>query len=375
MISFGTLSISLLLLAGQIVVLAGLLWIAPNNRAANRFLGLFIFAIALMVTPYIIGFAGFYDTYPWLSFAPFSTSLSFGPLLYLHIYALIYGRTPVKWGLHLIPYGVQFLSQALVFPLPLPLKNAWDSFAHAPLIDPVLTLASLVSIGLYGVMIWRLYQAYRHRLAQTRADDAQFDPSWVRNALFGVLGLALVWFGFFMADQLDPSRNYFDDYWMYMGVAALGVYLGVAGWRNSGVLYPLFDASLEPASDEGEAPSPSPERDWQALGAHFATVVEAEAYWRDPDLTLASLARKLGTNTTYVSRALNEGLGQSFSAFINARRVKEAQALLVEEAQEADLMSIAFEAGFNSKASFNRAFSEFAGMSPSAWRRGQRLKS
>lgn len=375
MISFGTLSISLLLLAGQSVVLAGLLWITPDNRAANRFLGLLILAIALMVTPYIIGFAGFYDTYPWLSFAPFSTSLSFGPLLYLHIYALIYGRTPKKWGLHLVPYGIQFLSQALVFPLPLPLKNAWDSFAHAPLIDPVLTMASLVSIGLYGVIIWRLYQAYRHRLAQTRADDAQFDPSWVRNALFGVMGLALVWFGFFMADQLDPSRNYFDDYWMYMGVAALGVYLGVAGWRNSGVLYPLFDAALDPVPDEGEAPSPSPERDWQAMGAHFATLVEAEAYWRDPDLTLASLARKLGTNTTYVSRALNEGLGQSFSAFINARRVKEVQALMVEKAQEADLMAMAFEAGFNSKASFNRAFSEFAGMSPSSWRRGQRLKS
>ncbi|MCA3696462.1 AraC family transcriptional regulator [Aquidulcibacter sp.] len=375
MISFGTLSISLLLLAGQSVVLAGLLWIAPNNRAANRFLGLLILAIALMVTPYIIGFAGFYDTYPWLSFAPLSTSLSFGPLLYLHIYALIYGHSPKKWGLHLVPYGVQFLSQALVFPLPLPLKNAWDSFAHAKWIDPFLTLASLVSIGLYGTAIWRLYQAYRHHLAQTRADDAQFDPSWVRNAVFGVMGLALVWFGFFMADQLDPSRNYFDDYWMYMGVAALGVYLGVAGWRNSGVLYPLFDASLEPVPDEGEAPSPSPERDWQAMGAQFATVVEAEAYWRDPDLTLASLARKLGTNTTYVSRALNEGLGQSFSAFINARRVKEAQALLVEKAQEADLMAIAFDAGFNSKASFNRAFSEFAGMSPSAWRRGQRLKS
>lgn len=375
MISFGILSISLLLLVGQSMILAGLLWFARENRIANRFLAVLIFAIAMMVTPYIIGFAGFYESYPWLSFAPFSTSLSFGPLLYLHIYGLIYGRTPERWGLHLVPYGVQFLSQALVFPLPLPLKNAWDSFAHASLIAPVLTMASLVSIGLYGVMIWRLYQAYRHRLAQTRADDAQFDPSWVRNALFGVMGLALVWFGFFMADQLDPSRNYFDDYWMYMGVAALGVYLGVAGWRNSDVRYPVFDAALDPVPDEAVAPSPSPERDWQAMGTHYANIVEAEAYWRDPDLTLASLARKLGTNTTYVSRALNEGLGQSFSAFINARRVKEAQALMVEKGQEADLMGIAFEAGFNSKASFNRAFSEFAGMSPSAWRRGQRLKS
>lgn len=375
MISFGTLSISLLLLAGQSVVLAGLLWATPNNRAANRFLGLLIFAIALMVTPYIIGFAGFYDTYPWLSFAPFSTSLSFGPLLYLHAYALIYGRPPDKWGLHLVPYGIQFLSQALVFPLPLAMKNAWDSFAHASLIDPILTLVSLISISLYGVAIWRLYRSYRHRLAQTRADDAQFDPTWIRNALLGVLGLALVWFGFFTADQVDPTRNYFDDYWMYMGVAALGVYLGIAGWRNAGVRYPILDTATDPAVDQDTGPSANTERDWQAMGRQFAEVVEAKAFWRDPDLTLTSLARRLGTNTTYVSRALNEGLGKSFSAFINARRVTAAQALMVEDVQQSDLMAIAFEAGFNSKASFNRAFSEFAGMSPSAWRRSQGLKS
>ncbi|WP_085338602.1 helix-turn-helix domain-containing protein [Aquidulcibacter paucihalophilus] len=375
MISFGTLSISLLLLAGQSVVLAGFLWVAPHNRAANRFLGLLIVAIALMVTPYIIGFAGFYDTYPWLSFAPFSTSLSFGPLLYLHAYGLIYGRTPDKWGLHLVPYGIQFSSQALVFPLPLAMKDAWDRFAHAPLVDPILTIASLVSICLYGVAIWRLYRAYRHRLAQTRADDAQFDPTWIRNALLGVVGLALVWFGFFTADQVDPSRNYFDDYWMYLGVATLGVYLGIAGWRNAGVPYPILDAASEPAVDETMSPSASPERDWQAMGRQFAEVVEAEGFWRDPDLTLTSLARKLGTNKTYVSRALNEGLGKNFSAFINAQRVTAAQALMIEKVQQADLMAIAFEAGFNSKASFNRAFSEFAGMSPSAWRRSQSLKS
>ncbi|WP_236823428.1 helix-turn-helix domain-containing protein [Blastomonas sp. RAC04] len=33
-----------------------------------------------------------------------------------------------------------------------------------------------------------------------------------------------------------------------------------------------------------------------------------------------------------------------------------------------DLLTLAFDAGFNSKASFNRAFLDMAGMSPSQWR-------
>ena len=50
---------------------------------------------------------------------------------------------------------------------------------------------------------------------------------------------------------------------------------------------------------------------------------------RHPDvsaeLSLTDLARRLGTNTRYLSRAFNEGLGSSFSELINRQRVEEAK--------------------------------------------------
>lgn len=364
MIKFGSLSITLLIGAAQGVVLAVMLLCVPHNRVANRFLAALIVAVALMVTPYIIGFAGFYDAYPWLSFAPFGTSLAFGPLFWCYAFALTSGAAPARWWLHFLPYLVQFLSQAAVFPLPLEWKNWWDGIAHAPIISPLLTAASLVSITLYGWLVWRRYGAYCRFLESTRSDGARFDPSWLRNALIALMAMGAAWAGFVLADALDPSRDYFDRFWMYVALSALSVYLGVEGWRNASLPYPILG---EAVPKDGLAAVP--ERDWRAQGEVWAREVDTKRLWQDPEITLASMAKALGTNTSYASRALNEGLGVSFSAFINSRRVEAVKAVLAQPDAERDLMAIAFEAGFNSKASFNRAFSDFAGMSPSAYRK------
>lgn len=373
MIAFGRLSITLLIGAAQACVLAALLLAAPENRTANRFLALLIVAIALMVTPYIIGFAGFYDAYPWLSFAPFETGLAFGPLFYFYCLTLTGGSLPPNWRAHFAPYAVQFLSQALVFPWPLATKNWWDSFANASLISPALTIASLVSVALYGRLAWRRYQSYVRFLEANRTDGPVFDPTWVRNALFATVAMALIWAGFFLADLADPERNYFDRFWMYVGLCLLAIYLGIEGWRNASLAYPPLDRS--PPANEPSQGDASPQRDWRAQAEAWVLEVDARELWRDPEVTLSSLAKELGTNTTYLSRALNAGLGMTFNAFINTRRVEAVKRQLADSAVQDDILTIALAAGFNSKASFNRAFSEIVGGTPSAFRRAARLNA
>ena len=68
--------------------LAALLWWSEKNRLANRFLALLLVVIVARLGPYIIGYAGYYDAYPWLSFAPYNFSLAFGPLLFLYVWCL-----------------------------------------------------------------------------------------------------------------------------------------------------------------------------------------------------------------------------------------------------------------------------------------------
>jgi hypothetical protein len=65
------------------------------NRVANRCLAGQPIVLTGAPTPDIIGFAGFYDSFPWLSFAPFACPLAVAPLLYLYAVALTAGRLPI----------------------------------------------------------------------------------------------------------------------------------------------------------------------------------------------------------------------------------------------------------------------------------------
>lgn len=363
MISFGPMSITLLLCAGQGALLAVLLLRAQTNRAANRWLALLILGVAALMTPYIIGYAGFYDRWPWLSFAPFSYTLAFGPLLYLYT-ATLTGTQPARVRPHFVPVTVQFLAYALVFPFPLPTKDWWNAAAHRPYIDPGFDIAALVSIAAYGAAAYRRYRLYRRWLGENRTDGVDFEPSWIRNFLAALALIGLIWAGFVIAKWLDPSRDYFDQFPLYVGFSLLVLYLGIGGWRHSETSFPQV-APPEPV----EMPEPAaPTRDWAAQGEAWLARIEADALWRDPGLTLTGLARLLGTNTTYLSRGLGAAAGENFNAIINRRRVEAMQRLLAAPGEQRDLLTLAFDVGFNSKASFNRAFQDFAGMSPSAWR-------
>ncbi len=363
MIVFGPMSITLLICAVQGVLLATLLWRAPVNQAANRWLALLIVSVAALMTPYIIGYAGFYEKWPWLSFAPLSFTMAFGPLLYFYTSALVGARPALVWP-HFLAVAVQFLAYAAVFPFPLPTKDWWNTVAHRPIIDPTFDIAALASIAAYSMAAYFRFRACRAWLGENRTDGAQFEPNWIRSFLAALALIAAIWAGFVIAKWFDPSRDYFDQFPLYVGFSVLVLYLGIGGWRHSETPFPQVTAPLPPEPAE---PTP-PGRDWAAQGSAWLTRIDAEQMWRDPALTLAGLARTLGTNTTYLSRGLREATGDNFNAIINRRRVAAMQRLLAGPAEQRDLLTLAFEVGFNSKASFNRAFQDFAGTSPSQWR-------
>ena len=108
-------------------------------------------------------------------------------------------------------------------------------------------------------------------------------------------------------------------------------------------------------------------RDWHSIASAWIRQVREEEWWRDPELDLAGLSRRLGTNTAYLSRGLNDGLGFGFAEAINGLRVEHAAAQL-RSARTGGVMAIALDAGFGSRATFHRVFKERFGMTPSAYR-------
>lgn len=402
-IEFRIRSISLLLGAFQALVLAVLLAAARRNAAANRLLAALLVVIVLRITPYIIGFAGFYDAYPWLTFAPLELSLAIGPLLYLYVRRLTDGPLPRGWALHLLAPAVQLGYYAGAFSLPLETKWRWNDTVHEPWLVPVETAAALLSFGVYLAAAWRRYRGYQRWLDENLSNREELRLEWMRGSLLACGALLALWTAFACTEWLVRRLSYLDRFPLYLALAVLVYYLALQGWRHAGLVFPLprdvdagrhaDEAPAEEALDVFEgplaataaeemdispAPSPlipipdgkaTPADAYAELAAAWSARVREAEWWREESLTLADVARRLHTSPRTLSRALNEGLGQSFNELINRMRVEAAEAELRDPVRGDNVLRIAFDAGFSSKASFNRAFKAYTGLTPSEVRR------
>ncbi len=366
MIKFGPWSTLLAIGVAFGLTIALLLACTSRNTTANRLLAALLILFALKLMPYVLGFAGYYDAYPWLSFAPFGLGLCIGPLLFLHVCRLTASAMPRGWTWHLLPGVLQLSYYATMFSQPLKTKTHWNSLVHAPWIDPLETLLELLSFSIYLWLALRTYRAYQHWLDAHLSNREEFRLVWLRNALTAFL---LVWPIWVVYEVLSYSINfnYFQRFPLYVLLTLLVFYLGLEGWRHAAIVYPLAGQAVPPEPGT-EAPTQPAGRDWESLGREWLARTENAGWWRDPELGLERLARHLGTNTAYLSRALNEGLGLSFNAAINRLRVADVCRRLASDAADDDLLSVAFAAGFSSKTSFNRTFKSQIGKTPSQFR-------
>lgn len=364
MIRFGSWSTILALAAGFGLLVCVLLLATRRNRVANRLLAALLFVAVLRLVPYAIGFAGFYDAYPWLSFAPFDLGLAIGPLLYFYLRRLATPMLPGRWGWHFVPAAIDLVYMLWAFSLPLPAKSLWNDTIHVRFIVPVEAGAGILSIAIYLIATIRFRRRYQSWLADHVSDREDHRQPWIGTILVASALWLLVTIGFDAYDWFAVPLSYQNRFPQYLVFAALILWLGLEGWRYAGHVFPQM---VEP-----DAPPDADGRDWRATAQTWLERIDKEGWWREPGLTVGDVARRLATNETYVSRAFNEGLGQNFNAVINGLRVDEVKTGLAD--RDAEILTLALDAGFSSKASFNRAFRAHSGVSPSAWRAAHNLK-
>lgn len=86
----------------------------------------------------------------------------------------------------------------------------------------------------------------------------------------------------------------------------------------------------------------------------------------DPDFSLERLSEAINSNSNYVSKIINEKTGKNFRVYINEYRIREACRLMANpENDKFSIETIASMVGFKSKSSFNIAFKNFTGVTPS----------
>lgn len=91
--------------------------------------------------------------------------------------------------------------------------------------------------------------------------------------------------------------------------------------------------------------------------------------WKDNELSITKLAEQSGIARHYITQVLNQYLQKNFNTFINEYRIEYAKKMILSKKYSNwSIIAIAYESGFNSKATFNSFFKKYTGKTPSEFK-------
>jgi AraC-like DNA-binding protein len=95
-----------------------------------------------------------------------------------------------------------------------------------------------------------------------------------------------------------------------------------------------------------------------------------EKPYLDPQVSLSNLSEKLSISTKHLSQVINQSFNKNFFDFVNTYRIQEFQQILTDSRDDKlTVLEVMFQAGFNSKSSFNTAFKKETGLTPTEFRK------
>lgn len=233
-------------------------------------------------------------------------------------------------------------------------------------------------LGMFPLYLWlclRELQQHEHYVVTCFSYKEDVSLNWLNRFVWS---LAIVWVGFIVFEVVG-GRMYtapMAESGMYLAflvfVGSIS-YLGLYGLRQQAIFLDPVPAptqtkiETQPQQTETER-DPLPVQEREAALAHLQHIMHKHEPHRQPRLTISELAELCDMPAHQLSRLLNEELGQHFFDFINQYRVQTFQELVTEPQNESyTLLALAYDAGFNSKSTFNAIFKKTTGMTPSAY--------
>lgn len=304
-----------------------------------------------------------------------SDSVTFlhGPILWFYTKSLARDIYRLKWSeiWHLLP---------AIISLSIFLSNFF--FFHSPQIEGLreyMTLLKLLLMVGYGIFVLKEIRNHQRLLPQLFSSIEEVNLSWLFVLVIGLLAIwtiAVVSLSLFFFVGIDIPE--YGGIYTNLALSIFVFVLGFYGIRQTQIfLRPIKIASENVLVDEPEEKisikyerSGLNEIEGHELYSRVCQFIKENKIYLDPQLSLARLADQTNVSSHHLSQAINTYASLNFFDFINRYRVEAVKEKLQDPNHiQFTLLAIGLESGFNSKASFNRAFKKFTDMTPSAYRK------
>ena len=319
--------------------------VASGLIAAIALAGIFSLDFSMSTPPVLLR--------PWLG------------LLYLsmHIVMTLYPISVVKpdwlvpkhFFLLFSPVAVIGLASLLFIGRWTPLDSTQAIWENLGKPDVLLRLASQLVMLPYCAVLYALPYNY-HKTSATFW--------WILNYCFGLTAICVVHIVFMLPFRLPLM--------IILPLIASAFFYLSTEYEITERLRPGKEAQDEPDKPEPHHPTEAIPADYPAefgLWSRICQIMDQEEAWRDPDLSLGSMAHRCTTNVTYLNRIIRDETGSSFKDLLNNKRIESVTTQLREN-PSLDIQTAFFNAGYRSRTTAWRNFREITGVTPTEFRQG-----
>lgn len=355
---------------GVICALIALLSCRSRGRA-SLFFALLIGSISLSIIPFPLYKSNLYYYLPWLTKVVDFLQFLFGPALFLHVKELTQHKGGSKRS-DLIHFIIFLIALILTVPLFFQDYESQLRIAELSLMDEndllrdLRELFSTLHVWFYLLLSLRIISRYRARLKDSFSSIEKLNLGWIYTCLKIMMGAfgTLLFLDILMLTGVDLR--------VIIVITAVIASLGVYSITFLFFIYiNNYSQTVRLTIEKVNIPYNSSPLTAEEIKSHWEKLeglMSSEKLYLNNELSLADLAARLEIPRQYLSQVINQMAGLKFYDYVNRYRVEEFIRLIsLKEKQNHTILSVAFDAGFNSKSSFNSFFKKDRGMTPSQY--------
>ncbi|MEL6558767.1 MAG: helix-turn-helix domain-containing protein [Bacteroidota bacterium] len=314
-----------------------------NRNRSTYFLSALLFAISVRITKSVFfAFApAISDTFLHIGLL---ACLLIGPLFYLYINEFK-SRSNKWWLIHIIPIALLMIVVHLFFPYS-EYSYLWKRTSNGYL------GWFLFSQWLFYILISAVLSKKEFNNIISKGRKACEADYWVASIIIGTF---LVWLAYFTTNY----TSYLSGAVSFTFLLYLGIFI-ITFKKKKGI---VFLGKSDRYKNKKIASTVAKD----VLAEIDALFRESQVFTKS-DFKISHLAELLKISPNYLSQILNDNLGTSFPAFINAYRVKVAAAM-IKDSPNFTIEAIGKDCGFKSKTTFYNAFKSKLGVTPAVYKK------
>ncbi|WP_297704023.1 AraC family transcriptional regulator [uncultured Eudoraea sp.] len=361
-----------ILVAFQFLFLA--LYLFTNKKGINRnnrLLALLFFLFAINLIDFAARVSGSIFPNPMVHLLDDTFFLLYGPILYFYCRAVIFHDFAFKkrdaW--HLLPFAIYiFLVLFLIVSLDkesgpeIALKITTADF---PAWVYIISLFIYLHILYYLWISWRTVETYHTVIKDKYSSIDGIKLDWLNFMLRAFTVITIV----AMIHNLTPIFSNRIFLYVSVTVLLLTTFYFINLILVKALNQPAIFSGIAKKETEKYAMSNLSPVDINKYKNQLTILMQTEQLYLNPDLNSKDLAKELGISGKTLSQVINQGFDQNFYDFINTFRCEEVKKILQGPDKKMTIIEAMFQAGFNSKSSFNKEFKKLTGQTPSEFKK------